>query len=85
MSLVSMIRGTGGKSGFGYASTAESVTAGVDLAGKNILITGCNSGIGQESARVLALRGARLFAAARTTEKAEGASCSRPLLTSCFR
>lgn len=70
MSLVSLIKGRRGASGFGYASTAEEVTEGLALRGKNVLITGVNSGLGQESARVLALRGARIFGAARTREKA---------------
>lgn len=70
MSLLSLIKGKGGASGFGYASTAEEVTAGLDLRGKNILITGVNSGLGFESARVLSMRGARIFGAARTLDKA---------------
>lgn len=51
-------------------STAEEVTAGLDLAGKTALVTGCNSGIGHETMRVLALRGAHVIGAARTPEKA---------------
>ncbi|MCA9537128.1 MAG: SDR family NAD(P)-dependent oxidoreductase, partial [Myxococcales bacterium] len=70
MSIVSMIKGRSGASGFGYASTAEEVTAGLDLHGKTILITGVNSGLGAESARVLAMRGARVLGAARTKDKA---------------
>lgn len=73
MSLVSLLLGKRGKSGFGYGSTAEEVTEGVDLRGKNVLLTGINSGIGAESARVLALRGARILGAARTKEKASEA------------
>lgn len=56
---------------FGFHSTAEEVSAGVDLRGKTWLVTGVNSGIGKESARVLALRGARVIGAARTAAKAE--------------
>lgn len=70
MSLASLLLGRRGKSGFGYASTAEEVTAGLDLTGRTILITGANSGLGLESARVLASRGAQIVAAARSTEKA---------------
>lgn len=62
-----------GASGFGYASTAADVTEGLSLAGQNVLITGCNSGIGHEAMRVLALRGARVIGTARTLEKAERA------------
>ncbi|MBL8032621.1 MAG: SDR family oxidoreductase [Leptospiraceae bacterium] len=72
MSLLSLLK-PNGKNGFGYASTAEEVTANLDLKGKNILITGCNSGLGQETARVLALRGARILGTARSVEKADGA------------
>lgn len=72
MSLLSMLK-PNGKSGFGYGSTAEEVTAGLNLTGKNILITGCNSGLGRETARVLALRGARIFGTARSAEKANSA------------
>lgn len=73
MSLLSMIKGRRGASGFGYASTAEEVTAGLDLRGRNILITGIGSGLGRESARVLAMRGATIFGAARSAAKAEEA------------
>ncbi|MFT5680234.1 MAG: WW domain-containing oxidoreductase [Myxococcota bacterium] len=58
---------------FGFESTAEQVTEGIDLSGKTWLVTGSNSGLGLESARVLASRGAHIIAAARTEEKAAGA------------
>ena len=70
MSLLSLILGRRGASGFGYASTAEEVTDGLDLRGKTVLITGVNSGLGEESARVLAKRGARIVGAARDLKKA---------------
>lgn len=73
MSLASLLSGSG-PSGFGYGSTAEEVTEGLDLHGRTMLVTGCNSGLGQETMRVLALRGARVLAAARTMEKAEAAT-----------
>jgi len=76
MSLLSMVKGRRGASGFGYASTAEEVTEGLDLGGKNVLITGVNSGLGEESARVLSMRGARVFGAARTEAKANEAAAA---------
>ncbi len=54
-------------------ATAEEVTRGIDLNGKTILITGCNSGLGFETMRVLAGRGATIIGAARTREKAREA------------
>ena len=58
---------------FGATSTAEEVTQGIDLSGRTWVITGVNSGLGYESARVLALRGARIIGLARTKEKADDA------------
>ena len=55
---------------FGFDNTAEEVTEGLDLTGQTWLVTGCNSGLGLETARVLALRGAYIIGAARTVEKA---------------
>ncbi len=75
MSLYAMFKGKG-SSGFGYASSAEDVTAGLSLTGKTILITGCNSGLGFEAMRVLASRGAHVIGAARTVEKATAAGNS---------
>lgn len=61
---------------YGFESTAEEVTDGMDLSGLNVLVTGCNSGLGYETMRVLAMRGAHVIGAARTTEKAEEACAS---------
>ncbi len=58
---------------FGPESTALDVTEGLDLSGKTALITGCNSGLGFETMRVLSLRGANIIGAARTLEKAQAA------------
>jgi NAD(P)-dependent dehydrogenase (short-subunit alcohol dehydrogenase family) len=57
------------RSAFGAESTAEEVTAGLDLSGMTAIVTGCNSGIGFETMRVLALRGAHVIGTARTREK----------------
>ncbi|HSS38604.1 MAG TPA: SDR family oxidoreductase [Polyangia bacterium] len=75
MSLAAAIKGKGAN-GLGFATTAEEATAGFALAGKTMLVTGCNSGLGFETIRALALRGARVIAAARTADKAREA-CAR--------
>jgi len=61
------------KKKFGAKSTAEEVTQGIDLTGQTWLITGCNSGLGYETARVLALRGAHIIGLSRTVDKAAAA------------
>jgi NAD(P)-dependent dehydrogenase (short-subunit alcohol dehydrogenase family) len=60
---------------FDVNSTAEDVTAGIDLTGRTVLITGVTSGIGLETMRVLALRGAHVIGTGRTLERAR-AACS---------
>jgi len=64
------------RSQFTRDSTAEEVTAGLDLTGKTAVVTGCNSGIGFETMRVLALRGAHVIGTARTLDKGKEA-CSK--------
>ena len=54
-------------------STAEAATAGLDLRGRTIVVTGCTSGIGQETMRVLALRGAHVIGTARSRASGEAA------------
>jgi len=61
------------RSSFGRDATAEQVTEGIDLTGKTIVVTGCNSGIGLETMRVLALRGAHVIGTARTPERGQEA------------
>ena len=53
---------------FGAESTAAEVAADVDLAGKRMIVTGGSSGIGIETARALAGRGADVTIAVRDTE-----------------
>ncbi len=67
-----------GPSGYGASTTAEQVTIGFDLAARTYLVTGCNSGLGKETVRVLALRGARVLALSRTLEKAKQVSDRMP-------
>jgi NAD(P)-dependent dehydrogenase (short-subunit alcohol dehydrogenase family) len=58
---------------FAGRSTADDVLSGVDLARKNILITGCNSGIGFEAMRALQAHGAYVIALARSEQAARDA------------
>ncbi|KAK4431474.1 Short-chain dehydrogenase, chloroplastic [Sesamum alatum] len=54
-----------GASGFSATSTAEQVTEGIDGSGLTAIVTGASSGIGAETARVLALRGVHVIMAVR--------------------
>ncbi|KAG8381306.1 hypothetical protein BUALT_Bualt06G0108700 [Buddleja alternifolia] len=54
-----------GDSGFSATSTAEEVTEGIDGSGLTAIVTGASSGIGAETARVLALRGVHVIMAVR--------------------
>jgi len=58
---------------FNKRSTAEQVSEGVDLSAHTVIITGANTGIGWETARVLALRGADVVLACRNRERAAAA------------
>ena len=61
------------RSRFNEDSTAEQVTEGIDLTGKIAVVTGCTSGIGFETMRVLALRGAYVLGTSRSLQRAEEA------------
>jgi NAD(P)-dependent dehydrogenase (short-subunit alcohol dehydrogenase family) len=60
-------------SGFHDKSTAAEVIEGIDLSGKNAIVTGGYSGIGLETVRALASAGARVTVPARRLDKAEAA------------
>ncbi len=64
------------RSSFDDNSTAEDVTAGLDLSGKLAVVTGCTSGIGFETMRVLAKRGAYVVGTSRSLERAQ-AACNK--------
>jgi len=68
MGLLSQVTGRPGPSGFGSASTAEQVTEGMDASNLTAIVTGGASGIGLETVRVLALRGAHVIIGARNVE-----------------
>ena len=59
--------------GFTAASTADDVLAGIDLAGKNVIITGGHAGIGLEATRALSKAGASVTVGARTPDRARAA------------
>ncbi|KAL0338334.1 UNVERIFIED_CONTAM: Short-chain dehydrogenase B, chloroplastic [Sesamum angustifolium] len=64
--MLRLMTGKPGPRGFGSASTAEQVTdQGIDATNLTAMITGGSSGIGMETARVLALRNAHVVIAAR--------------------
>jgi NAD(P)-dependent dehydrogenase (short-subunit alcohol dehydrogenase family) len=59
---------------FGATSTTEDVLSGANLKGKRVLVTGVSAGLGVETARSLAARGAHVVGAARDLPKAENAT-----------
>ena len=59
---------------FGSQSTTDEVLAGIDLHGKRALVTGVSAGLGVETARALAARGADVVGTARDLAKAEHAA-----------
>jgi NAD(P)-dependent dehydrogenase (short-subunit alcohol dehydrogenase family) len=64
-------------SGFGRSSTAREVLEGVDLSGRNYIVTGGYSGIGLETVRALVGAGARVTVPARSPVAAREALSDR--------
>lgn len=59
---------------FGAETTTNDVLDGIDLSGKRVVITGGASGIGKETARAMAAKGASVVIPARDLEKGEAAA-----------
>ncbi|KAE9618291.1 hypothetical protein Lal_00047671 [Lupinus albus] len=60
-----------GGSGFSSSSTAQQVTDNIDATGLTAVVTGASSGIGTETTRVLALRGAHVIMGVRNMNAAK--------------
>lgn len=60
-------------SDFGATSTTDEVLAGKDLSGTTVFITGGNSGLGQETGRAMAAKGAHVILAGRDQGKLDAA------------
>ncbi|ONH59429.1 oxidoreductase [Frankia sp. CcI49] len=60
-------------SGFGAASTAAQVIAGIDLTGRSAIVTGGYSGLGRETVRTLRAAGAEVVVPARDVPRARRA------------
>jgi NAD(P)-dependent dehydrogenase (short-subunit alcohol dehydrogenase family) len=59
---------------FGHDTTTDEVLAGIDLGGKRAIVTGASTGLGEETARALASRGAAVTLAVRDVGKGEAAA-----------
>nr|MDT0525630.1 SDR family NAD(P)-dependent oxidoreductase [Streptomyces sp. DSM 41633] len=57
-------------SGFTAASTAADVLAGIDLSGRNVIVTAGHVGLGLETTRALSQAGASVVVGARSPERA---------------
>lgn len=63
-------------SAFGKTSTTDEVLAGKDLSGKTVFVTGGNSGLGQETGRAMAAKGAHVILAGRDQSKLDAAGAA---------
>ena len=54
---------------FGFETTTDEALEGIDLTGKTVLVTGASTGLGKETCRALASKGARVILAARNADK----------------
>jgi len=67
------VEGSKRNNGFAWHTTAEQALRDISLQGKTVIITGANSGIGKESARVLAKAGAFVIMACRSLDRGQAA------------
>ncbi len=59
---------------FGAETTTDEVLEGIDLNGKHAIVTGASGGLGEETARALASKGATITIAARNVARSETAA-----------
>jgi NAD(P)-dependent dehydrogenase (short-subunit alcohol dehydrogenase family) len=59
---------------FGFESTTDDVLDGIDLSGRQIVVTGASTGLGEETTRALAAHGAHITMAVRDLAKADEAA-----------
>mmetsp|Transcript_32465 Transcript_32465/g.81351 ORF Transcript_32465/g.81351 Transcript_32465/m.81351 type:complete len:350 (-) Transcript_32465:851-1900(-) len=65
--------GNSASNGFGKRTTAQEAVRDISLAGRTIIVTGANCGVGFEAARVFAQQGAHVVLGCRTASKADAA------------
>lgn len=61
-------------SDYGHETTTDEVLEGKDLTGRTVFVTGGNSGLGRETARAMAAKGARVVLAGRNQDKLDEAA-----------
>jgi len=64
------------RTAFGAETATDDVLNGIDLSGKTVLITGGTSGLGAESARAMASKGAHVIITGRDVVKADAVALS---------
>lgn len=61
-------------SSFGFSSTTDDVLDGIDLSGRQVVVTGASTGLGEETTRALAAHGANVTMAVRDIDRGEAAA-----------
>ncbi|XP_024542096.1 short-chain dehydrogenase TIC 32, chloroplastic [Selaginella moellendorffii] len=75
MDFLRYLFGCKGQSGYGSSTTAEQVADGISLSSYTAIVTGATSGIGVETARVLAKQGACVVIPVRKLQSGEEVRC----------